>query len=193
MDDEICFKIVLAVLFSLFTCIRAYYRRVTRPLPLSTQPDGILLRLLIPVEIATLFVHFFFPSWFSWAVLPLPLWLRWCGAGAGLTALPLLVWVHHALGANFSPDLTMRPGHMLVMHGPYRWARHPMYTAFYMIHIAAFLLTANVFIGLTWIGGLSLLVAWRLEREEKIMLEKFGENYRNYIKRTRRFIILPWI
>ena len=63
-----------------------------------------------------------------------------------------------------------------------------MYTAFYMMHIAALMLTANWFIGTTWIGGLTLVIALRLRVEEERMIETFGEQYRAYMERTRRFL-----
>jgi len=63
-----------------------------------------------------------------------------------------------------------------------------MYTAFYMMHVAAFMLTANWFIGATWIGGLTLVIALRLRKEEERMIETFGEQYRAYMEHTRRFL-----
>jgi hypothetical protein len=60
-----------------------------------------------------------------------------------------------------------------------------MYTAFYILHIAAFFLTASWFIGITWITGLTLIVIIRVRREESMMIRRFGDDYRNYMKRTR--------
>ncbi|MBN1935387.1 MAG: isoprenylcysteine carboxylmethyltransferase family protein [Anaerolineae bacterium] len=192
MAEEIAFKTALAAIFTLFTLIRAHFRRITRPPRAPGAPDSRLLRLLIPFEVATLLAYLFAPRWLAWAALPLPLWLRWFGVGTAATALPLLLWVHLSLGHNFSPDLALRDEHTLITHGPYRWARHPMYTAFYMIHIGTALITANALIGLTWVGGLSWLVALRLRREEAMMLARFGDQYCAYMRRTGRFLTLPW-
>jgi len=193
MHPEIAFNIALATIFTLFTLIRAYFRHATHPPRAPDLPDSRLLRVLIPFEVITLLIYFFFPRGLHWAALPLPVWLRWFGVGAAGAALPLMLWVHLCLGSNFSPDLALRDEHALVTHGPYRWARHPMYTAFYMLHIGTALITANAFIALTWIGGLSLLVAMRLRREEAMMLERFGDQYRHYMQRTGRFLTLPWM
>ena len=77
---------------------------------------------------------------------------------------------------------------MLVTDGPYRWIRHPMYTAFYVLHIAVFFLTANWFIGLTWLAGLTIIIVLRVKREEAMLLARFGDKYNSYMERTGRFL-----
>lgn len=63
-----------------------------------------------------------------------------------------------------------------------------MYTAFYLLHLAAFLLTANWFIGVTWIAGLTAIIFLRVSREEAMLLAKFGEAYNSYAENTGRFL-----
>ena len=196
MDGERPFRIALAVIFTAFTVIRVHFGRsaghVRHPEGKRTGVDAsiaaALLSFLIPFEVVTLFAYLFLTRWVMWAALPMPAWVRWIGAGLGVLALLLFAWVHRSLGANFSNSVHVREGHTLVTGGPYRWARHPMYTAFHLIHAAAFLLTANWFIGLTWIGGLTVVIALRLREEERVMIETFGELYLAYMKRTRRFL-----
>ena len=74
----------------------------------------------------------------------------------------------------------MRDEHTLVTHGPYRWVRHPMYTGFYMLELAILLLTANWFIGSLLLIGQTIVIAVRINNEENVMLEKFGDQYRAY-------------
>ncbi len=190
LNVETTFNLALSTIFVLFTLIRIWFRYLTRPPRATLSPDAVVLRALIPFEVVTLLIYLFAPHRLEWARLALPNWLRWFGVGMAGTALPLLLWVHLSLGENFSPDLALRDRHALITHGPYRWARHPMYTAFYMLHIGTALITANLFIAITWIGGLSLLVTLRLHREEAMMLERFGDQYRDYMGRTGRFITL---
>jgi protein-S-isoprenylcysteine O-methyltransferase Ste14 len=72
--------------------------------------------------------------------------------------------------------------------GPYQRIRHPMYTAFYMLHIATLLMLANWFIGVTWLVGLTMIITSRVRREEEMLVKRFGQQYINYQKNTGRFI-----
>jgi protein-S-isoprenylcysteine O-methyltransferase Ste14 len=128
------------------------------------------------------------PRWMGWAAIPMPDWLRWFGAGVGFAGLAGLVWVHRELGRNFSGTLALRAGQTLVTSGPYRWVRHPMYTTLYMIVLSFFLVTANWFIGATFIGSLTAVVASRVTREEAVMATRFGDDYRRWAARTGRFL-----
>jgi len=160
------YQIALYVLYSCFTVIRIRYRRKAglRGIWSRRTTDSRLLGALIAYEVATFIVHSLAPGWLSWAEIPLSPLVRWSGALVGICSLFLFVWVHQNLGQYFSPLLTLRDDHTLVTQGPYRWVRHPMYTAFYLLHAAVLLLSANWFLGLTWIGGLTLVIVARLRR-----------------------------
>jgi protein-S-isoprenylcysteine O-methyltransferase Ste14 len=154
----------------------------------ESRKYSISLALLIVYEVITLFIFLLFPQLLEWAKLSVPLWLRWCGTALAIASLAMFIWVHLNLGGNFSIALRIKERHTLIESGPYRWIRHPMYTAFYALHIAAFLLTDNWFIGLTWILGLTAIILLRIDREEKMMLDRFGDDYAAYMKRTGRFL-----
>jgi protein-S-isoprenylcysteine O-methyltransferase Ste14 len=106
----------------------------------------------------------------------------------GLASLPLIWWVQWALDINFSTTLHVRDKHTLVRHGPYRWVRHPMYTALYIHLLAILLLTANWFVGGMFLLMQTIIIALRLRNEEAAMVEKFGNEYREYMKHTGRFL-----
>jgi len=80
--------------------------------------------------------------------------------------------------------LKIRSEHTLVTSGVYRHIRHPMYAAHLLWAIAQALLLSN------WLAGWALLVTFvplylvRAPREEHMMLEHFGEEYREYMSRT---------
>jgi len=191
MPAERPFQIALCVLYTCFTILRLRYRRVARePSPLLIRDGGDARRLgaLIPYEVATFFLYLLAAPTLAWAAVPLPASVRWAGAGLGLAALALFVWAHRSLGANYSWLLRVREQHTLITHGPYRWTRHPMYTAFYLLHIAVALLSANAFIGLTWLGGLTLVLAGRVREEEAMLTGAFGTDYVRYMERTGRFL-----
>lgn len=191
MSGERPFQIALCILYSAYTILRTHYRRASHRRWSPARPKGIdsvLLAVLIPYEVLSFALYLFFPEQLAPGALPLPPWVRWIGLIPGVGALGLFWWTHHSLGANFARSLQIRDGHSLVTSGPYRWVRHPMYTAFYLLHGAVFLLTANAFLGLTWTAGLTLVLAVRVGREERMMLRAFGPAYRRYIAYTGRFL-----
>lgn len=193
MPSQGPYQIALYVLYSCFTAIRIHYRRKAHHRGSSPRwtADARLLGALIAFEVATFVVYGLAPGWLSWAEIHLAPPVRWSGAIVGACSLLLFVWVHHSLGQNFSSLLALRDDHTLVTRGPYRWVRHPMYSAFYLLHIAVFLLSANAFIGLTWIAGLTGIVVLRIPVEERMLAERFGLTYVAYMERTGR--LLPHI
>jgi len=135
-----------------------------------------------------LFIYILFPQALAWATSQLSLWSRSVGMLLGLIALLLFIWVHRSHGSNLSVRLQIKESQTLLTDGPYRWIRHPMYTAFYVLHIAVFFLTANWFIGLTWLAGLTIIIILRVKREEAMLLARFGEKYDSYMEGTGRFL-----
>jgi protein-S-isoprenylcysteine O-methyltransferase Ste14 len=122
----------------------------------------------------------------------LPQEARGITGGAGVAILTVAVWLfwrsHADLGRNWSPSLQLREGHELVTEGVYRSVRHPMYASMWLWGVAQALLLQN------WIAGWASLVLClplyllRVPREERMMLDEFGEGYRAYMNRTGRVI-----
>jgi protein-S-isoprenylcysteine O-methyltransferase Ste14 len=193
MNTELFSKVALIALYMLFSAIRIRYYRKARKANYKTvieekQRYAIWLSVFICYEVSTFFLYISFPEALAWAALPLPTWLRLAGAGLGITALIWFLWIHRALGTNLSARIRIKESQYLVTDGPYRWIRHPMYTAFYLLHLAAFLLTANWFIGATWTAGLTAIILLRINREEAMLLARFGEEYRSYAETAGRFL-----
>jgi protein-S-isoprenylcysteine O-methyltransferase Ste14 len=124
----------------------------------------------------------------EWSALPLPLWSRWMGVAVALAGFVLLQWSQISLGASWSDTPRFMEGQKLVTRGPYRWIRHPIYTAFLLILGSLFLITTNWFIGLMWIAMTALDVAARMRAEEAMMLGQFGAPYQAYLGRTGRLL-----
>jgi protein-S-isoprenylcysteine O-methyltransferase Ste14 len=79
-----------------------------------------------------------------------------------------------------------RKEHFLVLTGPYRWVRHPFYVAFVLAMLANSLVTANWYVCATGVVVFLLLVM-RTSKEEEKLIERFGDDYRQYIATTGRF------
>ena len=96
--------------------------------------------------------------------------------------------VHKELGRNWSDSLEVREQQKLVTDGLYAYVRHPMYTAFFLWAVAQALLLPNWFAGLAGLVGFGTLFLFRVGREEAMMLDAFGDEYRAYMARTARLI-----
>ena len=75
----------------------------------------------------------------------------------------------------------------LVTHGPYRWVRHPFYVTAALLMASVTLLTANWLIGISSVAVLALL-AIRTPKEEQMLIKRFGQQYRDYMAKTGRFV-----
>jgi protein-S-isoprenylcysteine O-methyltransferase Ste14 len=133
------------------------------------------------------------PNWLAFANLPLPLWSRWAGVALALIGFALLdllskSWAQVTLGKSWSDTPRMMKGQTLIISGPYQFIRHPIYTAFILILGSTLLISSNWLIGLAWLGMTALEVVSRIGFEESLMLEYFGDQYRDYMKKTGQLI-----
>ena len=115
----------------------------------------------------------------------------WLGLFFAIAALGMFHLTHRALGRNWSISLDVRENHYLVTEGIYRRVRHPMYSAFWLWAIAQALLLPNWIAGFAGLTGFAVLFFGRVAKEERMMLETFGDSYRAYMARTGR--VFPWI
>lgn len=127
------------------------------------------------------------PGWMAWSSVSLPIWSRWVGVGALLTGSALLVWTFRTLGQNLTDTVVTREKHTLVVHGPYRWIRHPLYSSAGLLVVAMSLIAANWFFFSTGIALLCILIA-RTRTEEANLVARFGDGYQKYMERTGRFL-----
>jgi protein-S-isoprenylcysteine O-methyltransferase Ste14 len=194
METETIFRIVLPLLIIAFVAHRGYYASKHKETAESTLkkreegPASKLAGILGLVGLAALLAYIIKPNWVSWASLPFPTWLRWTSLGLPATGFALLQWSQNALGKNWSDNPRMIKGQGLITSGPYRIIRHPIYAAVFLILGSTFFLSANWLIGLGWIGMIILEVSSRIRYEESLMLEYFGNQYREYMKTTGRFL-----
>jgi protein-S-isoprenylcysteine O-methyltransferase Ste14 len=122
-------------------------------------------------------------SWLSRRWIPAS--ASWPLAGATITVLGLLltVWARRLLGANWSGTVTVKQGHELVLAGPYRYVRHPIYSGLLLAFAGSALARADC------AGLLALLIVWlslwrKWRLEERFMRDTFGPAYCDYAART---------
>lgn len=129
-----------------------------------------------------------FPASLDYRFIPALAWL-------GLVPLCGALWLfrrsHVDLGRNWSVTLKVREDHALIKTGVYRLVRHPMYSSFFLLGLVQMLLLPNWLAGASGLIGAGTLIGFRVLREERMMLEAFGDEYRSYMAVTKR--IIPWI
>jgi len=148
----------------------------------SSQEKLLLGLLLIGMFIIPLMYSA--STWLDFANYSLSAWAGWIGVVLIVLAL-IVFWRAHAdLKTNWSPSLEIREKHELITHGIYGYIRHPMYASQWLWVIAQPLLLQN------WLAGWLNLVVFvffyflRVRAEEKLMVDTFGEQYRDYMKKV---------
>lgn len=192
MEEELALRLVLLSYFALYVIVRAYYR--TKTGTLNEKPsslEGILpaarVAMRVPYSIV-MALWFVTPGLLWWSSLDVPAWFRWGGALFMFASLVLLAWVHQTLGQNFSSTLKVKEEQTLVTRGPYRWVRHPMYAAVFLCVIGMCMITSDWLVLLFSLPMMAPAIARRMTREEGMLLDKFGEDYRRYMSRTGRLL-----
>jgi len=189
---EIPFRLLTAVVVGSALGISIFFRhRADRVAgAVRKRGSGVLLVVLRAVGLLAILpvaVYLADPRWVAWARWPVPGAVRGAAAVVALVLVPVLLWVFRSIGVNISPSHETREGHRLVTHGPYRYIRHPLYTTGALLSVALALLSA-MWWPLAWLGPALLLLAWRTPREEARLIEAFGDEYRDYMKLTGRYL-----
>lgn len=190
------FRWAVVAIFAAFAPFGIYYRaRSVTHEKLDRWQEGALilfgLRLgAVPMG-AGFLAWIINPRWLDWAKVPLPTWLRVVGLGVFLLGGALLVWTFRNLGSNLTDTVVTRRDHTLVTTGPYRFVRHPFYLAFMLSVLGLSLAASNWFLFLAGCIPLAFIAA-RTPIEEAKLIDRFGDEYRSYMKRTPRSVPRWW-
>jgi protein-S-isoprenylcysteine O-methyltransferase Ste14 len=192
--NENFFRITAALLFFTGVGISIYFRRKADKETgekISRSADGIptmlVIRILGPVLWFSPFIYLLNPQWMEWSKLGVPTWVRFAGILFEALCVVGIYWLFSSIGNGISPVSATRREHKLSTSGPYRWVRHPLYTVGSSLYIAFGMMADNWFIAA--LGILAFVaMAIRTPKEEANLIEKFGDEYREYMKRTGRFL-----
>ena len=193
MSHESALRVVLIVVMLLLLPFGMYHRLRSQSTgeKLDRRQEGLfILSTLRPLGAffwLSVLAWMIDPGWMAWSSVSLPMWSRWVGVGALVMGCALLVWTFRTLGNNLTDTVVTREKHTLVMHGPYRWIRHPLYSAAALFVAAISLMTANWLFFATGVALLCLLII-RTRTEEANLVARFGDSYHKYMQRTGRFL-----
>jgi protein-S-isoprenylcysteine O-methyltransferase Ste14 len=127
-----------------------------------------------------------FTDWLSPLDYHLPFWAAALGLGIFTLSLVLRWLAQRALARHWSYTLETRTGQRLVTGGIYGFSRHPLYLSLIFWSAAQPLLLQNWLAGLGGLLATALIWFVRVPREERMMHEAFGEEYREYCSQTGR-------
>jgi protein-S-isoprenylcysteine O-methyltransferase len=130
-------------------------------------------------------------GWLSFRIVPDSQGFAYLGLATTAVGIAFAVWARFVLGQNWSSQVTLKQEHELVRRGPYRLVRHPIYSG-----ILLALLGTAIFVGeVRGLIAFALFVAgwWPKARmEEALMLQQFGQQYREYQREVRALIPFVW-
>lgn len=142
------------------------------------------------------FLTVFFAPPLEWlylpATLPRNVWMQATGLVLILAAVALRILARAHIRGLYSGHVEVQAAHRLVRSGPYRLVRHPGYLGF-------LLLALGVAAGYSSLIGLIAIpvfllpgLAYRMRVEERLLIQHFGEEYREYSRRTKALIPAIW-
>ncbi len=194
MEIELTFRIFFTLSLLTMWAARLYFHRKagTSRERTSVETEG---RLIITVRLIGAVIMFAYPlayvinpDWLAWSFFPRSAALGWLGAVLTVLGVIGLSWVTASLDTNFHTSLVVRDEHTLITSGLYRWIRHPMYTVILVMFVGWLLLIGSWFVGVATVVFVAVIMLMRTRREEAMMIERFGDEYRAYMGQTGRFL-----
>ncbi len=195
---ETQFRLAFLILLAALLAMRVYFMLKVRrsggrllPDKQAVQREGGLAFLILRVVLFVGLLIFLMmycagAAWMSTFQFTLPAWVRWAGFGLGITAVTFWTWTQVHLDTRWSAQLQLSKQHRLVTSGPYAFMRHPLYAALIAWCLALILLTANwIFFVICALSAAG--VFYRIPKEEQMLIEAFGDEYRAYMNQTGKF------
>lgn len=125
-------------------------------------------------------------------VIPRTSYLSTGGLGLVILGIGLFIWARRTLRKNYAGHLSVKSEQPLVQSGPYRYIRHPAYAGY-------LLMALGLSLGYSSLAGLTAVLLlllpgliYRMNVEEKLLTQYFGEDYHRYMRRTKRLIPGIW-
>jgi len=128
-------------------------------------------------------------QWYPSAVFQLPRTITNAIALSLLAGGLIIRWLSIiSLGKFFTVDVAIQEEHILVIRGMYKYVRNPSYSGLLLEFIGL-----AVYFG-TWVSLIIIVIpimsaiVYRIRCEEKVLLEKFGKQYEEYMTHTKSLI-----
>jgi protein-S-isoprenylcysteine O-methyltransferase Ste14 len=109
------------------------------------------------------------------------------GLALVLAGVSFAIWARVAIGTNWSGIVTIKEDHVLITKGPYAYVRHPIYTGILLGLLGTGIVFRSVHELLVSVAAFILLI-FKARLEEQLMVEQFGDEYKEYRKKVKGFI-----
>lgn len=203
MEVNLFFRVSFFALWALFGVVRGYYGRKTKThgtiagameklkTAVAEEDMGtgfkIITAIITIIGVAGLVLYLVSPPWWTWTSIPLGEWIQWSGVVIALVPIFFIIWVHRHLDKQWSIALELREDHKLIKTGPYVYVRHPMYLGIFIYTMGLMMISLDVLVILFF--TFTIWVNYRrIPREEQMLIQEFGDEYLEYIKRSGRLL-----
>ncbi len=106
------------------------------------------------------------------------------------TGFSIMIAGHVALRQSYSSMLIIKKGQKLRTHGIYRFSRNPIYFGFILVAIGIPIFTSSLYGFLVMLLEIPICLS-RIRIEQKMLIDEFGDEYRKYMKTTKR--LFPFV
>ncbi|MFX1418697.1 MAG: methyltransferase family protein [Promethearchaeota archaeon] len=191
---EVYFNLISLIVLISFTFILCFDIAVR---PISKEKDqfkypilSIVLFLLLPFICIIPYIEFkfiilrFITIWNSFSIYLI-------GISVLLVGSIILLYSRALLGKFASSKIVIEQNHVLTTKGIYKYIRHPIYLGMLLIFFGYALSFKSIITPFSFLVLFFLIFNNRMNLEEKLLIEKFGEEYELYINKTKR--IIPYI
>lgn len=147
--------------------------KIKKGIPITAFPLILLLWLIIK----------YIPASYLALIIYENIWLKILGSILLVIFTIFTIWSRTVLGKMWSSNAQIKENHKLRTEGPYSITRHPIYTGM----LGMLLGTTLIFgFGYSFIILIYVLIVFKVKinSEEKLLLETFGEEYKDFQKHT---------
>ena len=127
--------------------------------------------------------------WVAAAPVPIDRTLRIAvGVLIAVAGVALAAWARIGFLRTGQSVIPWTPTPELIFQGPYRFTRNPMYVGMTLLTIGLGVALNNLWMSLFALPALLVVHAIAVLPEERYLSEKFGDGYRTYLTRVRRYL-----
>jgi protein-S-isoprenylcysteine O-methyltransferase Ste14 len=170
-----------------------YWAWSARHVKVTRRSEPLLPRLFkywLPLMVAVLLIvpiRLYDGSLLHLRLLPAVKWLAVLGMAITWAGVLFACRARSVLGTNWSSEVQLKQDHELIVRGPYRLVRHPIYTGLLLAFFGSALALGELR-GLLALAIVAVSFWIKLRLEERWMREQFGSAYTDYMQRVKALV-----